>query len=115
MRVFPTLPFPCQLKNEYGNLRFWIHTSPCEQGIILFDIDQLDSAGKVIDSRYLKLLPENTRNQVYFGKERVIEKIPDGTICSMEVTSGTTGEELSVLIRITYTDETEHTVTWITD
>ncbi len=114
MKVFPNLPFPTQIKNDFGNVRLWIHPSPCEQGIILFDVEQLNHEGMVVESRYMKLLPENVENVTYFGKEREILDIPQGNISNMEVVTGTNNKQkFCLLVRLTFDDESEFGVTWV--
>ena len=114
MKVFPNLPFPLQIKNDFGNIRILVQPSPCEQGIILFSVEQLSYEGEVVESRYLKLLPENTKNHIFFGKEREIIDIPQGNISNMEVVTGTNDEQKFCLhVRLTFDDESEFGVTWV--
>ena len=114
MKIFPNLPFPHQIKNEFGNIRILVQPSPCEQGIILFSVEQLSHEGVVVESRYMKLLPENTKNHIFFGIEREIFDIPQGNISNMEVVAGIKDDDQFCLqIRLTYDDKTEFGITWI--
>lgn len=115
MYISPLFSFPISTNNKYPNLRIFIHFSPCDQGIILIDVEQFNLQGESVGSRHLKLLPEGTENQIYFGKDRQIEAIPSGPIKFLEVTTGSDGKHLSLEIHIEYKDGSEHNLTWLTD
>lgn len=115
MLVSKLFSFPVNVHNEYPNIRIWVHPSPCDQGIILIDVEQLDLEGKPTSARYLKLLPEGTENQVYFGKDRKIENIPGGAVKQIRITSGSDGTNLCLCIEIEYVDGSDFTLPWLTN